>query len=284
MNDHAKRIIYNVLLAVCIITFLVSAFLLGRYMLNSHQQQKKFDDLAHLVEPTSRPTRPPVPDSTEPAPTEETIPIHDMLIHPKTGEEIPVLFQYVEAFKLNPDMIGWMKLEDSKVNYPVMQTPGRKDYYLRRDFDETYSIHGCLYAREACDVFRPSDNITIYGHNMSDGTMFAVLHKYEKKSFWEEHPVIMFDTLSQHSEYEIFAIFITSASPGKGFPYHLFVDAANEAEFDHYVQTCKDLSLYDTGITPEYGDKLITLSTCDYTVENGRLVAVARRLPDQPAD
>jgi hypothetical protein len=132
--------------------------------------------------------------------------------------------------------------------------------------------------REKCDVWEPSDNVTIYGHNMLNGTMFADLHDYEEKSFWKNNKLVYFDTLYEYHTYEIFAVFIVSGYLDQGFNYHTFDDAANAAEFDEFVATCKELALYDTGITPKYGEKLITLSTCDKSIENGRLVVVARRI------
>ena len=107
--------------------------------------------------------------------------------------------------------------------------------------------------------------------------MFARLDNYLKKDFYEKYPSIRFDTLYERHTYTIFAVFTTTASVGRGFAYHLFEDAADEADFQDFVSTCKSLSLYETGITPVYGDKLITLSTCEYSQDNGRLVVVAVR-------
>ena len=119
----------------------------------------------------------------------------------------------------------------------------------------------------------------LYGHHMADGSMFAQLEtRYKKQSFWEEHQYLTFDTLYEHHTYQIIACFRTSANLGQGFRYHMFVDAANEQEFDEFVSTCKRLSFYDTGITPVYGDKLICLSTCEYSLDNGRLVVAAVRI------
>ena len=185
--------------------------------------------------------------------------------------------EYVLPYQKNPDLVGWMTIDGTPINYPVMQTPDRVDYYLHRNFEKKESSHGCLYVRESCDVFAPSDNLTIYGHHMKDGSMFASLDEYRKMEFWEEYPEIQFDTLYARQTYTIFAVFKTTASVGEGFSYHRFEDAEDEAEFNEFVSTCKKLSFYDTGITPEYGDKMITLSTCEYSQDNGRLVVVAVR-------
>lgn len=179
---------------------------------------------------------------------------------------------------MNTDLVGWIQIPDTNINYPVMQSTVVKNYYLYVNFKNEYSNHGSIYVREECDVTKPSDNVTIYGHHTSVGTMFGNLDKFVDKNFWEEHKTFTFDTLTEYHTYEIIAVFRTSANIGEGFAYHHFVDAANEAEFDEFVATCKSLAYYDTGLTAEYGDKLICLSTCEYTLNNGRLVVLAKRI------
>ena len=125
---------------------------------------------------------------------------------------------------------------------------------------------------------KPSDNITIYGHNMLNGSMFAALLDYEDKDTWEYNPLIFFDTLYEYHVYKIFAVFKTTASIDEGFKYHNMIDAYDQEEFDDFIATAKELSFYDTGITPKYGDKIICLSTCEYTLPNGRFVVAAYRI------
>ena len=246
--------------------FLVSSYMLLDYFLESKKQADAYDQLADMVASAPKPTQPVQP--TEPADPSEPA-------APTIPEPLP---EYIEVSALTGDMVGWMRIDDTKINYPVMQTPDSPDYYLHTDFYGKYALHGCLYAEEACDIDRPSDNITIYGHHMGDGSMFAGLMKYKNKSYWENHRYIVFDTLTEHHTYEIFAVFTTTATKGKGFSYHHFIDAEDAAEFEEFIQDCRDLSLYDTGIVPVYGDKLITLSTCEYSQKNGRLVVVAARI------
>ena len=113
---------------------------------------------------------------------------------------------------------------------------------------------------------------------MNDNSMFAGLMKYADKSFWEKHKIIQFDTLTEQAEYEIVAVFKTVAYSSEGFRYYDFVNAESEDEFNAYIQKCKELALYETGVTAEYGDRLITLSTCEYSAQNGRLVVVAKKV------
>ena len=274
-----KRWLSNLLIVIFAATFLISAFLLIRYFWESRQVQSRYDDLAALVEQNMAPEpADAVPEGSQ-APTDATEPSPLVEItDPVTGKTVSVLRQYAELYRMNSDLAGWLKIDGTKVNYPVMQTPESPDYYLKRSFDKGYSEHGCLYAREVCDLNAPSDNITIYGHHMRDGSMFGGLSRYKDQSYYESHSTLTFDTLTQSNTYEILSVFLTTASEGEGFHYHLFSDASDEAHYNEFVDTCKALSLYDTGVDAVYGDKLITLSTCDYTQTNGRLVLVAKRI------
>ena len=133
-----------------------------------------------------------------------------------------------------------------------------------------------------CDVDKPSDNLIIYGHHKKNGSMFSDLKKYRKKSFWEEHKTISFDTLYEKQTYEVVAVFISvvyTNSPNE-FKFYQFADAQTPEQFNEYIVRCKEKALYDTGVTAEYGDKLITLCTCEYTNKNGRLVLVAKKVVD----
>lgn len=266
-----RKFLFFLLILIFAGVFLFSGYQVASYLLESKEQSDLYSDLASIVENAQSSTVTITPSKTgkdEPADTDE----------PEAPTEPTILPEYQELYELNSDVVGWIKIEDTNINYPVMQTPDEADYYLRRDFYGNYSTGGCLYAREQCDINRPSDNITIYGHRMKNGSMFANLEKYKQQDFLLTHSEITFDTLYEHHTYQIFAVFQTSATVNKGFKYHHFVDADSQEDFDEFVATCKSLSLYDTGITPEYGDKLICLSTCDYSLTNGRLVVAAVRI------
>ncbi len=294
-NSQAKKLTirkaaYWLCLSVFLCVFLYSAFRIGSYVVESIQAKKLYQSLQEMAD-SSRPTRPPLPENTEP-PTpsvEQTAPVEEpttqptvtepnlvTVIDPDTGEPIQLLPEYSALYPQNTDMVGWLEVPGTIISYPVMQSPETPDYYLRHDFAKNWDNHGCIYARETCDIFAPSDNITIYGHNQRDGTMFSELEKYMDRQFYEEHKYIYFDTIFQRHTYEIIAVFQTSASVGVGFRYHAFENAANAEEFDKFVATCKQLSYYDIPATAEYGSKLITLSTCEYSQVNGRLVVVAK--------
>lgn len=180
----------------------------------------------------------------------------------------------------NADMIGWIQIEGTSIDYPVMQTPADPNYYLKHDFEKRYTDYGCPFMQADCDALRPSDNLIIYGHNMKDGSMFADLAKYRSKDFWQAHKTVRFDTALGGSAYEIFAVIHTTvqADAADAFAFYLFVDAAAPEEFADYASACKARALYDTGIFADYGDKLLTLSTCDNITDNGRLLVIAKRI------
>ena len=226
----------------------------------AEHQEQMYDSLVQLVEDSE----------TEPA---------EPIIY---SEDKTILPELTELYRQNNDLVGWICVEDTNINYPVMQTVDNPNYYLKRGFDKEYSSYGCPYVQEDCDVLKPSDNLVIYGHHMNNGSMFADLEKFKDEDFWREHKTIAFNTLTEKNEYEILAVFKTvvyTDSP-EAFKYYRFTDAQSPEEFDAYIDKCKELSLYDTGVSAEYGDKLITLSTCEYSRTNGRLVVVAKKVTE----
>lgn len=220
------------------------------------EQSEEFKHIAEIVEQT-----PDTEEKTEPPQNEEDL----------------ILPAYSELFLQNEDMVGWIKIDDTTINYPVMQTKNNPNFYLKHNFNKEYSDLGVPYIQEDCDL-AASDNLIIYGHHIKGQKMFGALEDYKSQSFYEKHKVIQFDTLTEHAEYEIIAVFKTVAYNSAGYRYYDFVNAEDESSFAAYVDKCKELALYDTGVSAEYGDKLITLSTCEYSAQNGRLVVVAKKI------
>lgn len=184
------------------------------------------------------------------------------------------------TYAANTNMVGRLTIKDTVINYPVMQTPRMPDYYLVRDFNGESSLYGCPYVQSNCDLIKPSDNIIIYSHYMKDGTMFAGLEKYKDKSFCRDHKVISFELEGTIGKYEILSVMALpfTTDDKTSFKFYEFVDAYDPKSFSDFVAKCKALSLYETGVTAAYGDKLLTLATSEYNGNNERLVIVAKRL------
>lgn len=270
------RLFYLILILLLAAVFVFSAVYLLYYWIQSRVYQKDYEDMADIVA-SIQATRPYEPPTTEPS-----IPTYPdgLPINPPTEPTVQeILPEYLPFFEQNNDLVGWINVPDTKINYPVVQSSwDNKNYYIDHDFYGRPRGCGAIYVRESCDVFEPSDNVTMYGHHMKDMSMFAGLDYYWKQSFWETHQTFTFDTLFEHHTYQVFAVFRTSANLGAGFAYHQFENAATEEAFNEFVNTAKQLSPYDTGITPEFGDKLVCLSTCEYSLDNGRLVVVGVRI------
>ena len=260
-----KKVLFTAVVLLLVAAFGVSAFMVGNYLIDGKKQANRYDELSNIA--ANAQTEAKAPAETGDAVTE-----------PAETTEPGMLPGYKEIYEMNNHTVGWIKMEGTQMDYPVMQTPDDPNFYLYRNFDKADSARGSVYAWSTADINAPSDNITLFGHNMADGSMFACLNAYTGKAAWDNNSLIFFDTLNEYHTYKIFAVFKTSANVGQGFSYHKFVDAANEEEFNEFVSTCKKLAFYDTGITPVYGDKLLCLSTCEYTLDNGRLVVAAVRI------
>lgn len=206
----------------------------------------------------------------------------DEVVETQVGEEtryFRVLEQYKSLYHQNRNLIGWLKIADTIIDYPVMQT-GDNDYYQNHNINLEEDRNGALFMDTACDIKAPSTNYIIYGHNMRSGKMFGTLDSYANEKFYEKHKLIEFDTIYEEGIYEIMYVFRSRVYQQDEvvFKYYQFIDANSEEEFNSYMNEMAELSLYDTGVTASYGDQLITLSTCDYVEEDGRFVVVAKRV------
>lgn len=195
-------------------------------------------------------------------------------------EETERMLQVRELNLQYQDLKGWIEIEGTNINYPLMQGTDN-DYYMNHDYKKEYSRWGSLFLDKAYDWTIPSSNLLIYGHNFSDGVMLSDLLKYADKSFYDAHPTIKVTTPEEDVEYEIIAVFYSRLyykSEKNVFRYYFFVNAEDEEAYNEFVNNAKAASIYDTGKTAEYGEQLLTLSTCEYSQEDGRFAVVARKV------
>ncbi len=193
---------------------------------------------------------------------------------------------YEEFFLQNEDMVGWLQIPDTPIDYPVMQTMEDEEYYLRRDFYGKPNDNGSLFMDTDSDVTLPSTNLLVHGHNRLTEDMFGTLMRYEEESYGKEHPYIYFTTREEERVYEVMAVFHSEVYrvSDQIFKYYQFFQADSEAEFDFFYDSVKELALYDTGVSAEYGDHFITLSTCSFIGEWGRFVVIGRELSTEQAN
>lgn len=279
-NSKKMRIIYNVLLCVFICIFIGCAIYLIKYFMESKKSEETVDELKGLVVEEDDDV---VFDSKYP----------EVVVATKTdaGEVEEVKYinfdgtlvqrKYARLYHKNPDFIGWIKIEDTDIDYPVVQSLYEEEYYIRRDFNKDSSSAGTLFIDTDCDI-RSSDNAIIYGHNMQSGKMFHDLLEYESEDFYKNHKTFTFNTIYGDSTYEVIAAFRTQvhAVDYSGFKYYQFFDASSSEEFMDYVKNCMSMTPYTIESDVTYGDKLLTLSTCAYHTTNGRYVVVAKKIED----
>ncbi len=208
----------------------------------------------------------------------DTIEINENQISDQVTER---MLQVKTLKETNSDIVGWLEIEDTKINYPVLQGEDN-DFYMTHDYKKEYTKEGSLFLDKDYDWNLPSSNLLIYGHNNIGSTeMFADLLKYKEETYYKEHPSIRFTTENEDAEYEIIAVFesrVYYKSEKNVFRYYYFINAENEEEYYEFVSNAKEASLYDTGKTAEYGDQLMTLSTCAYHTEDGRFAVVAKKV------
>jgi Uncharacterized protein conserved in bacteria len=272
----AKDKLLDVLLVFFILVFLGSGGYLGYYYYTIHKSQSRNEELSEKIAEDDEFVEEEFYYATA-GDAEEGKPASVMFTD-VDGKKI--LTKYAELYKMNKDMVGWLYVPGTVINYPVMHTPEDEEFYLRLSFDKEYSMSGTLFVSKYSDVIKPTDNVVIYGHNMKAGTMFHQLLDYEDEDFYKEHKKVIFNTIYGNAEYEVIAAFRTNIKEidDTGFKYYQFFDAATPSEFDDYVKNCKDLTPYDIPTTATYGDKLVTLSTCSYHTDEGRYVVVAKRV------
>ncbi len=189
------------------------------------------------------------------------------------------LTKFASLWEMNEDIIGWLTIDGTQVNYPVVQTDDN-EYYLRKDFSKADNKHGIPFADCRVDISIPSTNIPIYSHNMKDGQMFGELINYQDLNYYKQHPVINFDSLYEEGKYKIVGMFIASTLPehAPNFEYHNFIQASSDEDLMNFANDVLARSLIITGVDIQPGDQLITLSTCTYDFKEARFAIVARRV------
>lgn len=200
---------------------------------------------------------------------------------PPSSPTAPVILaQYRTLHEQNPDMAGWIKIDGTSIDYPVMHTPGDGDFYLNHSFDRKSSSSGVPFIDQRCAVEPFGTNTIVYSHHMKNSTMFAGLMRYEDEGYYQDHPIIRFDTLYEQHQYEIVAVFRSQAyrKSDTVFKHYNFLNAESPEDFDAYFANIQALELYDTGMTASYGDELLTLVTCDYHTKNGQFVVLSKKL------
>lgn len=248
MKNLKSRLIMFVLL----VGLVFSGYKIVDYFYTSYDEKQNFNNVEKLVESEYE---------------DEKIQYNDF----------EILKKYKKVYEKNNDLVGWIKIKNTNIDYPVMLTKDDYSYYLKRNFNKKSSIYGTPFVGEGCGINPNSDNVIIYGHNMKNGTMFADLNKYKDKEFYESHKEVQFDTLTEEGTYKVVYAFVTEVNKKDSFKYYEKINWNSKDEFNEYVSNLEQRKLYDTGEKIKKKDKLLTLSTCEKASDNSRMVVVCKK-------
>ena len=259
-----KKTTIKIFYICSIILMFFSALYIIKYFYNAHSTQKQSEllneiEIAPIVE----------------APNENTE--NDNII-----DKPERILKLEELQKENPEIVAWIEIENTNINYPVLQC-SNNDFYMNHNYQKKYASSGSLFLDKDYSWNSKNSNLLIYGHNMKDGTMFQNLLNYSSQSYYYAHPNIRFTTNAYDANFEIISAFrsrVYNQSDTNVFKYYYYTNIKSEEEFNEYAKNVKQASLYDTGKQISSGDTLITLSTCSYHTNNGRFVVVAKKVLD----
>ena len=277
-----KKFIAIMLACIAITCLIIAAVMTWQYMqedVASREALEVSNSYQVSVESITTPTPAPTPVVTA-SPTETPQAVTEPTATPAPTPVPAIENPYAEHYLANEDMAGWLQIPGTVIDYPIMWTPEDENYYLYRGFDKKDNKNGCLILDTDSSLNPLTTNLIIHGHNMKSGAMFGDLTEYEAKDYYEDHKQIILHTREGQRNYEVLAVFRSQVfkKTDDVFKFYKFFQADTEEEFLDFYNNIKELSLYDTGVTAEYGDNFITLSTCVYQVKNGRFVVVAKEV------
>lgn len=265
-----KKTIINILMVICLLVAVGSGGYLVYYYYTSNKHENDFENLREkIVEEEEN------EEDQDKEPEPKMVMVDGIMVQKK----------FEQLYRDNRDFVGWVTIADTHVDYPVMYTPNdteNGEYYIHRDYDRQYSAAGLPFIDGNCKIKSPTDNVILYGHNMNAGTMFHDILQYADTEFYNAHKTFTFDTIYEDGTYEVVAAFYGQILPDSStaFKYYEFVNAGNEEEFLDFVNNVKAMSVINTGVEVQYGDKLVTLSTCAYHVKDGRFAVIGKKLSE----
>ena len=257
MSKNSKMSGDKKLIIVLLIGILVcSIILIVRIKIDEYINNQKQMEISHVI---------------------DTIDVPNIDVSSETTER---MLKVTELQKVNPEVVGWLEIEGTNISYPVCQTDNN-DYYLTHSYKKEKVTGGSPFLDKEYDFTIPSSNLLIYGHRNTKGLIFEDLIKYQDENFYKEHKIIRFTTATEDNTYQIMYAFnsrVYYQDEDNVFRYYYFVNAKNKSKYDEFVENCKKSSLYETGVTAEYGNQLLTLSTCEYSQKDGRFAIVAKKV------
>lgn len=264
VKQKLSTILVGIIIAIFAIVGIFAIGSLGKYYLTSQinlDNNKKLADQFHETQPGQEPIPTPIPGNTDP-------------IDDATRRWLNKKWQ--EMYDINNDYAFWLKLDYLEQEYPVVFEREDPYYYLQHDFYGNANDNGCIYLSKNCDL--DSENFILYGHCMHTGQMFGSLHKYLDEDFAKNNKLFSIYMKDEYRYYEIISVFTTDADH-PCLQWERYTEFYTPGQSVFFGQKAVDCSFIDFGYKPgNYYDRFLTLVTCEYTHENGRLIIIAREL------
>lgn len=250
----------NILIVILLGVFLYSSYEIFSYLYESHKDKSTYDQIREQYEEqlqleakqTATPENFPEPENSP-------------------GKR-SIMERYLTLLEINSDLVGWISVPNTIVDYPVVQADDN-DYYLRRNIHRERANAGTIYMDYRSDPQSKGQHTILYGHHMRNGSMFKDLVKYKDADFFQENDYIRFNTLFDEIEWEVFSVYITDTT----FPY-IQVAFDSDEEYVDFLERIKDKSMHEKDIKLSEEDQILTLSTCTYEYDDARFVVHARRV------
>lgn len=250
---QTKKIVFNCIFVVLILTFVISSINLLSYFVSERQQNAVITETQQIW--------------------------NEAISKNENTADLNAIFD--PLLKINSDTMAWINIPNTKINNPVCQTDNN-DYYLDHNFKKEKSRYGTLFFdyRDIISAEGSSKNLVIYGHNMKDGNMFADLLKYKNLSFYKQNPTFTLTTRYTQSEYRVFSVFLINSKPNddNGYLYNFLRNSfVDDDSFNAWIKEARKRSLIGTTVNVDKGDEILTLVTCAYDFKDARLVVMARK-------
>lgn len=272
MKKHKRKIqtgivigIFSVIIIACLISIFSQVF-------TEYKENESFKNLAEIV--TEETTNTDTVTETIRKPNLLNVSDCDNDVQDESSMYFTTYYEphsISELISMNSECFGWISIAGTNINYPVMHTPSNPQKYLNKNFYGEYSYSGTPFLDARCSA--DSTNLIIYGHHMNNGTMFAVLCNYTSKSYGEEHPRIILETKDGAFAYYVFSVMKVKSDDD----WYRFTTVGTEKSYNSRIEYAKEKSIYDTGITPVYGQQILTLSTCYGYNQDDRILVLAVR-------
>ena len=275
MSDKLRKVLTVLLLIV----FTVSTGLTIRHGADSVEGEESYglaqqiaaqsketeEEPVALAENATQETQPWEQKPTETEPEKPQTVWVPMLVKPDEPMQQLADINLEALRKINPDVVGWIMIPNTKINYPVVHGENNQ-HYLSHTWDNQKNSAGSIFMEENNDPDFKDFRTIIYGHNMANSTMFGSLHQYRNRAYWEKNPYVYLVTDEGVLRYEIYASYMAEVA---GKTYALDIDDRLKASF---IQMTLDESEWDADIQPAVTDRILTLSTCAGNYDYRRVV------------